>query len=71
MVSYGWRGEERVSDSLASWEDKRIDVVASSWRYFSTQSIISLHRPIILLSVRRRYDHPDTNDHANRAEDPS
>jgi hypothetical protein len=40
--------------------------VASSWRYFSTQSIISLHRPIILPSVKRRCDHPDTHDHAER-----
>jgi hypothetical protein len=45
VVHRGHRGEERGSDSLASWEDKRIDVVASSWRYFSTQSIISLHTP--------------------------
>jgi hypothetical protein len=43
-----------------------MDVVASSWRYFSTQSIISLHRPIILPSVKRRCDHPNTNDHAGR-----
>jgi hypothetical protein len=30
VVNRGRRGEERVSDSLASWEDKRMDVVASS-----------------------------------------
>jgi hypothetical protein len=41
VVHCGRRGEEWVSHSLASWEDKRMDVVASSWRYFSTQSIIS------------------------------
>src|SRR3978361_497418 len=41
VVHRGRRGEERGSDSLASWEDKRMDVVASSWRYFSTQPIIN------------------------------
>jgi hypothetical protein len=41
VVHRGCRGEEGGSDLLASWEDKRIDIVASSWRYFSTQSIIS------------------------------
>jgi hypothetical protein len=66
VVHRGRRGEEWVSDSLASWEDKRMDVVASSWRYFSTQSIISLHRPIILPSVKRRCDHSDPDDHAER-----
>src|SRR3978361_810302 len=30
VVNRGRRGEERVSDSLAGWEDKRMDVVASS-----------------------------------------
>jgi hypothetical protein len=34
VVHRGRRGEEGGSDSLASWEDKRIDMVASSWRYF-------------------------------------
>jgi hypothetical protein len=65
VVHRGRRGEEGGSDSLASWEDKKIDMVASSWRYFSTQSIISLHRPIILPSVRRRCDHP--NQRSRRA----
>jgi hypothetical protein len=63
VVNRGCRGEERVSDSLASWEDKRMDTVASSWRFVSTQSIISLHRPIIFPSVKRRYNHPDTDNH--------
>jgi hypothetical protein len=65
VVHRGRRGEEGGSDSLASWEDKRIDMVASSWRYFSTQSIISLHRPILLPSVKRRCDHP--NNRTRRA----
>jgi hypothetical protein len=59
VVNRGRRGEERVSDSLASWEDKRIDVVASSWRYFSTQSIISLHTPTFHTSIDRRCDRPE------------
>jgi hypothetical protein len=59
VVHRGRRGEERGSDSLASWEDKRMDVVASSWRYLSTQSIISLHTPTFHTSVNRRCDQPE------------
>jgi hypothetical protein len=64
VVHRGRRGEEWVSDSLASWEDKRMDVVASSWRYFSTQSIISLHTPTFP-HIRRPALRPTNNDHEN------
>jgi hypothetical protein len=47
-----------VSDSLASWEDKRMGAVASSWRFFSTQSIISLHTPTYTHTCDRRCDQP-------------